>query len=522
MIVQPGSFPWLVAHDIRLNWRGLTGLFKSDGTRKAVGVLLAGAVVLHLLAWPLVRWLGHYVHPAGGDTALPLAALIGAIFSWMLAQSLFASMRALYDRADLDLLLGSPLPAARIVAAKASAIMVGTLGTLVLLAAPLANMGALTDSPAWLAMYPALTGLALIATSLGLAIAMALFVLVGPQRARAYGHMTGAALGGSFVLGAQVVVALPASMRSALAQGFGAAGHDRHAAWMAVLSLPADAVRGDIAAMAWLMGIGILMFAAAVLLLGDRFASAAMSAAGAPVPAGVARGASAGAKFRSGIGASLRCKEWRLLMRDHSIFAQLSLQIIYTIPIAVILLRSETVPAAFALVPTLVVIAAQVAGSISWITVSGEDAPELIATAPVSPAAVDRAKLSAVALPVTAILALPLAGLALVSGPLALVAVVFAAGAGTSTALLNFWHPMPGNRRGMLRRHSQSKLIGLVEHGLAMLWALAVVFALAGSSIVVVPLGIVCGILATAARRHRARRPVTPASRFALSALGTS
>lgn len=68
---------------------------------------------------------------------------------------------------------------------------------------------------------------------------------------------------------------------------------------------------------------------------------------------------------------------------------------------------------------------------------------------------------------------------------------------------LNFWHPMPGNRRGMLRRHSQSKLVGLVEHGLAMLWAFAVVFALVGSPLALAPLGLAGAMLALARGWHR-------------------
>ncbi len=75
--------------------------------------------------------------------------------------------------------------------------------------------------------------------------------------------------------------------------------------------------------------------------------------------------------------------------------------------------------------------------------------------------------------------------------------------AAASTALLNFWHPMPGNRRGMLRRHSQSKLIALIEHALAICWAIAIVLALAGSLISLVPGGIVVSILVVMRGRHR-------------------
>jgi ABC-2 type transport system permease protein len=141
--------------------------------------------------------------------------------------------------------------------------------------------------------------------------------------------------------------------------------------------------------------------------------------------------------------------------------------------------------------------------------VSGEDAPELMATAPVTAAEIDRAKLAAVGLPVLVIAALPLAGLALVSWPVAVLTALFAAFGAASTAILNFWHPMPGNRRGMLRRHSQSKLIALVEHALAISWAIAIVLALAASPVALLPVALVVTILAFVRSRHRRQRAST-------------
>ena len=505
MSLKPGSFLWLIAHDMRLNWRGLTGMFTGAGAgggRKAALILAAGAVLLHLMAWPLVRLVSPYIHD-GVSSSLPLVAAVGGVFTWMIAQSLFSATRTLYDRTDLDLLLGSPLPAARIVAAKTLAIAASTLGSIAIFIVPLADMGALTGGPVWLGIYPVLIGLALIATAVGLGLAMALFELAGPRRARIYAHMTGAMLGGVFVLGAQVYAVLPAPTRAYVSDWFLSTGMVQPSWTSSLFALPLNAVRGDLSSMAALLALSGAVFFLVVAGLGRRFAAAAVSAAGAPVAAEAARANDERITFGSGVGRNLRRKEWKLLMRDHSLFAQLSLQIIYTIPIAVVLLRSQLLPTAYALVPAIVVIAAQLAGSIAWITVSGEDAPELIASAPVTAQAADRAKLSAVAVPVLAILALPLLGLALASWQLALTALLFSAMGGASTALLNFWHPMPGNRRGMLRRHSQSKLIGLVEHGLAMLWALAVVFVLAGSTLALVPMAMVAGILAYSAGAHR-------------------
>ena len=67
-------------------------------------------------------------------------------------------------------------------------------------------------------------------------------------------------------------------------------------------------------------------------------------------------------------------------------------------PPAVLLWRGwgEGAGAAVVLVPVLVMAAGQLAGGLAWLAISGEDAPELVATAPVSAAHILRAKVEAV------------------------------------------------------------------------------------------------------------------------------
>ncbi len=498
---KPGTFPWLLAHDMQLNWRRFTDTFgKAD--RRVIALLAAiGTAILILLAWPAVRWLSPQLY--GTDTAAgPIVAVTACTFAWMIAQSLFGTTRALYDRGDLDLLLGSPLSSMRVFASKAAAIAASTFGSIAVLTLPIAIVGALIDRAAWFGVFPILIALTLLATAVALVLSIGLFFLIGPRRARVFTHMTGAVIGGVFILAAQVIAVLPKPMRDGITNWLDHAAVTPTSSTASLLWLPIAAVRGDVGAMALLLGIGGLAFAVAIGLFANRFANASLAAAGAEHDYQAVTGAPSRLGFRAGLGRSLRRKEWRLLARDPSLFSQLGLQIIYTIPVAVVLMRSDSMPAAFALAPTIVVVAAQVAASLAWITVSGEDAPELIASAPVAAVAVDRAKLSAVALPVFAIVGLPLLGLALISWRSAAIAAVFAVGAATSTALLNFWHPMPGNRRGMLRRHSQSKLVAMVEHALAILWAIGIVFALIGNPLAIVPIALVIGVLVFCRTKH--------------------
>src|ERR1700685_2945144 len=133
-------------------------------------------------------------------------------------------------------------------------------------------------------------------------------------------------------------------------------------------------------------------------------------------------GAAAGGTSRFGASAStaLRIKERRVVWRDPWLMSQLLLQAAYTTPLAVILWRgggpTGTIGVAFT--PALVVIAAQLAGALSWIALSVEDAPDFLTTAPLSRADIERAKIAAIGQPIALILSLPLAALALAS-PLA-------------------------------------------------------------------------------------------------------
>jgi ABC-2 type transport system permease protein len=194
----------------------------------------------------------------------------------------------------------------------------------------------------------------------------------------------------------------------------------------------------------------------------------------------------------------LRIKERRVVWRDPWLMSQLLLQAAYTTPLAVILWRSggPTGTVGVAFTPALVVIAAQLAGALSWIALSAEDAPDFLATAPIARPVIERAKIAAIGQPIALILALPLAALAFASPWAGFCAFAFGAGAIASAALVNLWRQAPSRRGLVLRRHSQSKLVGMMEHLVSILWAVATAAAVIGSWAALVPLAAVAGVLA--------------------------
>ena len=488
-----GSFLWLVHHDIRLSWRGFSHLFATFTATRARILACAGLIVLHLVAWPLAAVLAPRFDAAIVPGETGTAAVVAlSVLAWMTAQGLIGASRALFARSDLELLLGSPIDARAIFGARAMAIATSTFGSVGLLVLPIVNVGALQGKPNWVLAYPILVVLALLGTAFGLAVAMLIWRLAGPLRARLMCQLAATVIAGGFVLGVQVWLLLPEGVRALLA----VAAADVWSAeprWMPPLT---GLLMGRLEPMLLVTALSIALFVGTIFVLAGPFARATLSAAGAPPDGRRPAAHDRPLRFTSGFARTLRRKEWRLLLRDPGIYGQLTLQIIYTLPVAVMLLHSNhTLPDGMAIAVAVVVIAAQVSASLAWIAVSAEEAPELLATAPSRAGRIDRCKLAAIAVPVLTIVAVPTIGIAVVSVRVAVLTFALATLAAGSTALLNLWHPMPGNRRGMLRRHQQSKLIGLVEHGLAMLWALGTILALHAAWLIVFPSLIATAIL---------------------------
>jgi ABC-2 type transport system permease protein len=149
------------------------------------------------------------------------------------------------------------------------------------------------------------------------------------------------------------------------------------------------------------------------------------------------------------------------------------MQMLYLLPPAVMLWRSFAAGGgAFnLLVPVLVMAAGQLAGGLAWLTISGEDAPDLVATAPVRPRLILRAKVEAV-LGIIALVFAPLvAALALASPWHALVTgggIVVATVAATAIQL---WFRSQAKRSQFRRRQVSSRVATFAEAFSSIGWA---------------------------------------------------
>ena len=496
--LQPGSLGWLVLHDLLLSWRRFRSMFGGLATRTVLLILFAAISAFHVIAIPVGQWFAT-TGQGGANQRLfyvALAAVVLFVMPWLVSQALTSTTRALYTRNDMDMLLASPLPPRFILFARALAIGCESIGSVAIFLVPIANMNALFGGWQWLAVYPALLAMGLFSTAIGIMLTLALFRLAGPRRTRLLSQVVATFIGAGFILTLQALNVAPDGVRDAIVSAIENPGGGilfNKDGW---LWLPVRAVAGEWDALILWCSVAVITFTATALFLGERFAISTVHSAGAvAAPAHSTRNRSI--KFRSGLGRALRLKEWRLLGRDPWLLSQIMLQVIYTLPISIVIWRSQGPNGSLAIsvAPAIVVIASQIAASLAWLSISSEDAPEFLATAPVERGEIERRKMEAVTVPLFCFLAAPLIALAWSSLELALYTAFFALGASASTAFLNFWHPMPGRRTAVLRRHSQSKLIAILEHLLALLWAVAMVLAIMESPFTLALLAIIALIL---------------------------
>lgn len=491
MIARSDSFLGLARHEATLGARAFWSLLGHRSTLSKILILVAVLVCLHVIASSAAHATAPYEIDGRGAAFLAAATRTGTLFvlPWTIASTMSAVTRMLYQRGDLDLLLSSPISSRKLVAVRLLGLAIEAVGSVAMLLLPFANANALQGRPHWLALYPALAAAGLAGSGIGLALALGLFTLVGPRRARVVSQIVATLVGASAVVAAQLIAVLPSGAQTALFASVSSPTGGANAL-LRLLTTPERAASGDVRAiLAWL-AVASAIFLGSIVLFGDAFVTAAMRSAGAPATQGRSRAKS---RFRIGLGAAMRVKEHRLLWRDPWLISQMMLQALYTLPVGLALWKNGGVTgsAGIAFGPTLVVIAGQLSGSLAWIALSAEDAPEFLATAPATRGQIERAKLAAVAFPVALAMTAPMLALAWASPWGAFCAVGCAIGAGLSGVLLMLWRQAPARRGMVLRRHSASKLVALGEHWLSLLWAMATGIAALGSATFLVPVALV-------------------------------
>jgi ABC-2 type transport system permease protein len=159
------------------------------------------------------------------------------------------------------------------------------------------------------------------------------------------------------------------------------------------------------------------------------------------------------------------------------------MQILYLLPPALLLWRNfgEGNGVAVVLVPLLVMAAGQLAGGLAWLAISGEDAPDLVASAPVPRGWIVRAKIEAVLFNVAIVFAPFVLAFALLDPVQAVVTAWFVALAAASATAIQFWFRTQAKRSQFRRRHTSSRIATFAEAFSSIAWAATAALAAAGT-----------------------------------------
>jgi ABC-2 type transport system permease protein len=289
-----------------------------------------------------------------------------------------------------------------------------------------------------------------------------------------------AVIGAAFVIGLQIAAIFSAGSLSrftALQSEWTlrhAPGADSAFWW------PARAVLGDYAALAAVLAFGILFLAGSIALFSRRFGEHAVAAAG--VSSATVRQRRTSLHFhRRSAARVLREKEWTLLQRDPWLISQTLMQILYLIPPALLLWITfgKGNDAFVVLIPVVVMAAGQLAGGLAWLSISGENAPDLVATAPIAARRVLWAKIEAV-IGMIALIFAPLVGMMAFGEVYA--AIVCGLGilsAAAASTVIQLCFRVQARRSQFRRRQTSSRIATFAEAFSSIAWAATAALAAA-------------------------------------------
>ena len=496
---SPATITWLAEHELRLGWRDWLSMMTAGRRSRARTVAIAlvvFAVFMHLLAWSMVGGYAETPAGAGKEALVALSGMLLLSWSLLMSQAMESVTRAFYTRSDLDLILTSPVPQRRVFSVRIARIAISVAAVAVFLASPFINMLAVLGGARWLAAYGVVAAMGLVAAALSVALTVGLFRLIGPKRTRLIAQIVAAVIGAMFVIGLQVVAILSYGSLSRFAP--------LQSHWLIVHApdigsavwLPARAALGDWSALLVVAAASIAALMASIAIFSRRFGEHVVAAAG--VSQGKVRQRAAHGFRRVSAALALRRKERTLLLRDPWLVSQSLMQILYLLPPALLLWRSfhEGAGGFVLLVPVLVMAAGQLGGGLAWLSISGEDAPDLIASAPISAHRVVWAKIEAVMETIAMVFAPFVVALAFASPRAAVVAglgVLVAAAASTAVQLC---FRTQARRSQFRRRQVSSRIATFAEAFSSIAWAATAALAAVGAWLAALPAVIAIGILA--------------------------
>ena len=454
--MSSAALTWFARHEIRLAWREWLAMMTAGRRfrkRTAIVGLMVVAAILHLPAYAVVGRFADLQPPLDKSTLIVITTTIFLAWALMLSQAIESVTRVFYARADLDLIMSSPVALNNVFAVRIAAIALSVTAMALLLSTPFVDVLVIGGGPRWLAAYGVVITIGLSAAAMAVAITIALFRTIGASRTRLVAQILAAIIGAGFVIALQIAAIMSYGTLSRFAILTSDAAATLAPDIDSMVWWPARAAFGEAQPLLLLLAGGFLLLGAMMAIFSPRFADTAIAVSANSAPAH--RGFRTTAFRKGSRQRALRSKEFLLLRRDPWLVSQTLMQLLYLAPPALMLWRSfaDRSTAVTLITPVLVMAAGQLAGGLAWLTISGEDAADLVTTAPLAPSFVIRAKVEVV---------------------LITIGVIFA----PLVAALAFAAPLQAKRSQFRRRQTSSRLATFAEAFSSIGWAATAALAL--------------------------------------------
>ena len=210
--------------------------------------------------------------PLDKPTLIVITACVFLAWALMLSQAIESVTRVFYARADLDLIMSSPVALANVFSVRIAAIALTVITMALLLSTPFVNVLVLGGGGRWFAAYGVVIAIGLSAAAVAIAVTVALFRIIGPSRTRLVAQIVAAVIGAGFVIALQIAAILSYGTLSR----FAVLTSDAAAAFApeldSLLWWPARAMLGDGEALLCLLAAGLVMLGVTMAIYSPRFA----------------------------------------------------------------------------------------------------------------------------------------------------------------------------------------------------------------------------------------------------------
>jgi len=437
---------WIILrNDLRLLWRNFrAGRWAALGKTALLGVIV---VVLHGFAITFF-WTANIFPPLFVDS------LIWALFGFMmLGAAMNQAIALLFERADFDLLLSSPIDPRAVLLARIAAITSAAFLSVALFLAPILNGAIVALSRSYLAGYVVWILLAASSAAAGVSLTLILVRWIGARRTRTWIQIVAGVMGALVYLAFQSRNYLPREQE-----------REYERILMGVLKTPlfsavSRAGRGELLELGLLFLLTVCLVYFATRQLARTFVGGVQETGGQPAqkrPTGhyLFSGKLSYVTFR---------KDVRLILREPLLLSQILPSMMYVVPAFLGFRRNGGI---LMLAPISVVVATQFSTLLTSVAASGEEGLDLIRMSPSPELQLRYAKMAAgMAVPLT--ISLMLCTIVAFAGHpwLGLIAIV----TGLATAAAGSWLQVasirPSPRKDILKRRrgdAKSLVVGFL------------------------------------------------------------